>query len=148
MVVDLDSERFHTLLERICGRLTLVLGQHNAADIESDLGEHVEKAHNIDIIGDTEVAAYLVFFDVARVYHDDDLGIVLELEEHLELAVGLEAGQYSRCVIVVKELSAELEIELVAKLRNALSDVLRLHFEVSFIVKSDFIHSFNFFHAF
>ena len=44
-------------------------------------------------------------------------------------------------MIVVKQLAAEFQIELVIELRNAVADVRGLHREVFFVVKTDPCHT-------
>ncbi len=48
------------------------------------------------------------------------------LGQHADLAVRLEAGQHPAGVEVVKELAAELQVQLAAELVDALLDVLGL----------------------
>ncbi len=138
MMIHLDAESLETLLKGVRSRLTVVSCENNAAYIEPYLGEYVKEADNVDVVCNAKVASDLVLLDVVGVDDNDYLRIVLQLEQHLELTVGLEAGQDSRSVIIVKELSSELKIKLIAELSDTLSDVLRLHFQVFFVVKSDF----------
>ena len=56
---------------------------------------------------------------------DDDLGLLLELQQHLQLGVRLKARQHAGGVVVVEQLAAKLEVELVVELCDALPDVLR-----------------------
>jgi hypothetical protein len=60
------------------------------------------------------------------------------LHEHAQLAVGLETGKHTAGVVVVKELSAQLQIELVSELRNAFPDMFRLYVYILVVVKSNF----------
>ena len=138
MMIHLDAESLETLLKGVRSRLTVVSCENNAAYIEPYLGEYVKEADNVDVVCNAKVASDLVLLDVVGVDDNNYLRIVLQLKEHLELTVGLEAGQDSRSVIIVKELSSELKIKLIAELSDTLSDVLRLHFQVFFVVKSDF----------
>ena len=41
-------------------------------------------------------------------------------------------------MVVVEQLTAELKVELIAKLSDPLADMLRLHFQIFFVVKTDF----------
>ena len=61
--------------------------------------------------------------------------MVFQLQKHPQLAVGLKAGKYPGCVIVVIELAAKLQVQLAAKLSNALPDMLRLHLQIFIVVK-------------
>ena len=106
-----------------CG-LVVVSSEDNAADVEADLCENIEQSDNVHVVCDPQISPDLVLFDVVRVDNDNDLSIVLELKEHLQLTVRLKSRQYTGSVIVVEELSAELKVELVAELSDALTDML------------------------
>ena len=95
VVVHLHAEGLEPALEGDSSGLVVVACENNAADIKTDLGKNVEKADNVHIVGDAQVASDLVFFDVIRIDNDNDLSLVFELEKHLELTVGLEAGENS-----------------------------------------------------
>ena len=73
-----------------------------------------------------EIAAALAALDVVGRDGDDDLRLVAHLHEHAHLAVGGKARQHTRRVVVVKELAAELQIQLAAELGAPRRDVLRL----------------------
>ena len=68
--------------------------------------------------------------------------MVFQLQKHPQLAVGLKAGKYPGCVIVVIELAAKLQIELAAELIDALADALRLEPDILVVVKADLSHIF------
>ena len=59
--------------------------------------------------------------------YDHNLGLVSNLLQHTELAVGHEARENAACVMVVEELASEFKIELIAKLLNPLLDMFRLN---------------------
>ncbi len=84
----------------------------------------LDEAEHIFVIGDAQIAPNLVFFDVGGVDGNDDFHVLLELLKHTDLAVRLKARQYPGGVIVVKELSAEFQIELSAELGDALLNLL------------------------
>jgi len=121
--------------------LAVVLRDDDAADVEADGAEGVDQAHDVEIVGDAEIAAALVHLDVRGVDGDDDFRLILELQQHLHLAVGLEAGQHARGVIVVEQLAAELEVQLAAEGVHSFEDPLGLKLEIFFIVKTDLVHS-------
>ena len=50
------------------------------------------QAKGIKIIGNSEIAAYLVFFDIIGVNCNHDLRLILELDQHSDLTVGRKAG--------------------------------------------------------
>ena len=129
---------FQLCLELLRAVLPLVMGDNHAAHIQSSALELVAQAQHIDVIGNPQVAVYLILFDIHCADDDDDFGAVRQLHQHLQLRVGSEAGQYPGSVIVVEELSAEFQIELVPKLDNTLLDVFRLRFQVFVIVKTNF----------
>ena len=93
-------------------------------------------------VGTGNIAPALVHFNVGCVDGNDDLRLLLELQQHLHLAVRLEAGQDARGVIVVKKLAAEFQIELAAEMRDALQDPFGLQLQILLIVKSNFHKSF------
>ena len=136
MAIDLQPQFLQASLKGIGGGLAGVLGDHNAAHIQTAGAENVDQAQHIHIIGDAQIAANLVLLDVGGVDDDDDLRVVLQLLQHTDLAVGGEPGQHAGGVIVVKQLAAKLQIELAAKLGDALSDMLRLHLQIFLVVES------------
>ena len=135
-----NAKRVETLDEGIRRVLPRVLRDAYAADIKPQRAERVDQAQAVVIIGDAEVAAHLVLFNVVRVDRDDDLRVVAQLLKHADLAVGLEAGQHARSVKVVEELAAELQVQLAAELADALADVRGLHGKVFVVIKTDLSH--------
>ena len=140
MAVDLQAHRGHALFKHDGRGLLRVLGQDDRADIQAETAEHVDQAHDVRVIGDAQIAAAFVLFDVVGADSDDDLRLLLELKEHLDLVVRLKARQHARSVVVVKELAAEFQIELAAELFDPLTDVLRLQPDVLLAVKTDCPH--------
>ncbi len=123
MVINLDSERFQSALESVGGRLIIISCENHAAYIKPDFGENVYQADNVNVIGDSEVAAYLVFFYIIGIDNDNYFSFIFKLQKHLKLAVGLESRKNPRSVIVVEKLAAEFKIKLVAELRNTSPNV-------------------------
>ena len=115
MAVDAHSEGFEALLEQLRRRLTAVVGDDHAADIQTDAAERVDKTQSVLVIGDAEVAATLVAFNVVCRDGDDYLRLVLHFKQHFHLAVGLKAGQNAGGMVVVKQLAAEFKIQLTAE---------------------------------
>lgn len=109
----------------------------HAFDKHSDRAKRIDEAQNIKIVGDTNIAAHLVLFDIVGTDGNDDLCAVAKREQHFDLRVGRKAGKHARCVEVVKQLAAKLQIQLIAKLLNALCDMLRLHMDIFFVVKTN-----------
>ena len=112
--------------------------RNHAAHRQAPAAEDVDEPQHVAVIGDAQVAPDLVLLDVSGVDGDDDLRLVLQLLQHADLAVWLESGQHPGGVVVVKQLAAELQIQLSAELRDAVPDVLRLHLQVLLVVKADF----------
>ena len=142
MPAGFDPQALHPALEGVGGGLTGVLGDHHAAHQQALSPEGVDQAEHIHIVGDAQVAPDLVLLDVAGTDGDDDLHRVPQLLEHADLAVRLEPGQHPGGVVVVKELAAEFQIELVAELADALPDMGGLELQVFLIVKADPVHAF------
>ena len=120
-----------------CGR---VHGHADAAHEQPPLLEGVDEAQHVQVVGDAVVAAHLAAHDVFGADDDDDLGLVLQLQQHLQLGVRLETGQHTGGVVVIEQLAAEFQIQLVVELCDPLADVLGLHLQVFVVVKS-FFHS-------
>ena len=114
-----------------------VHGHADAAHEQAHALEGVDEAENVEVVGDAVVAAHLAADDVLRADDDDDLGLLLELQQHLQLGVRLKARQHAGGVVVVEQLAAELQIQLAAKLGPPRRDMLRLQLQVLVVVESD-----------
>ena len=135
-----DAERLEPALELLGRGLAAVVRDDDAADVQPAALKRIDQAQGVVVIGDAEVAAALVALDVVGRDGDDDLRVVAHLHEHAHLAVGGEARQHARRVVVIKEFSAKLQIQLAAELTDALADLFRLHLEVFIVVKADRLH--------
>ncbi len=100
--------------------------------------ELIPKPQNIHVIGNSQIAPDLIFFDIGGVNNDNDFCIVGKLHQHAQLGIGRKAGKHAGSMVIVKKLSAELQIKLVAELVDAFLDVLGLHFQIFFVVKTGF----------
>ena len=140
MVIDLDPEALQLFSVRHCAWLLRKSCHYDRSDVEPAIPECVDKAENIHIIGDAEVSSHFVLFDVRRVDRYDDLGVLLELHQHVDLTVGPESRKNTGSVIIVKQFSSELQIELSSEKVYPLKDVLRLHFYIFVIVKTYAFH--------
>ena len=126
VAVHLHPQGLQPLLEGVGGGLPGVLGDHHAAHIQVHGPERVNEPEHIAVVGDAQVPPHLILFDVPGVNGDDDLRGVLHLGQHADLAVRLKPGQHPAGVEVVKQLAAELQVQLAAELGDALLDVLGL----------------------
>ena len=140
MQIGADAQHLEPLAEGIGDGLAAVVRDDDAADVQADAAEGVDQAQGVVLVGDAEVAAALRALDIIRGDGDDDLRLVLHLEQHLHLAVRLEAGEHARGVVVVEQLAAEFQIQLAAEFADAVPDVLGLELHIFLIVKADPVH--------
>jgi hypothetical protein len=112
VAVYLDAHTLQTLLEELGGMLLAVVRNYDASDVKADATEFVDQTERVQIVGDTEVAALFILFNIVRGNGNDDLRAVSKLIEHLDLTVGKEARKYAGGMIVIKQLAAEFQIEL------------------------------------
>ena len=141
VAVGLYAKLLQALAERLGRRLRRVLREDDAADVQSGDAERVDQAQHVEVVGNAEVAAHLVFLDVVGADGDDDFRLLAQREQHIQLAVRPEARQHARGVVVVEQLAAEFEIELAAELLDAFANLPALHLDVSVVVKADPSHS-------
>ena len=100
----------------------------------------IDKTKNVHVIGDSEIRADLIFFNITGIDCYDNLGLIFKLGEHYNLTVRLETRKYAGGMEVIKELAAEFEIQLAAELGNSLRDFFGLHFYVSVIIEACNFH--------
>ena len=137
MAVHLHPNAFQMLLEMHRGPLLLPAGHHHAAHIQADAPEGIDQAQHVGVVGDAQVAPHLAFFDVVGVDGDHQLRLVLQIQQHGHFAVRPEARQHAGSVIVVKQLAAQLQVQLASKFVDPLPDMLRLHGCVFVMIKTD-----------
>ena len=140
VLVYLDTELIQFTTEGIGEVICLILGHNDRADVESASAEGVDKAKDVEIIGDTEVAPLLILFDVIGVNDDDNLRLVLKLCKHSDFTVRLEARENTRSVEIIKELAAEFKIELTAEVGYSLFDFLGLQLKIHIVIKANGKH--------
>ena len=140
MEKDRNTEGGKLRPESIGGILSAVLSNHDRTDVKADVPEKVNEPEHLKVICNVEVAAPLSAFDCARTDGNDDLRLIFKLKQHPQLAVRLKARKNAGSVVVVKELSAELHIELSAEARHSLSYLLGLGLDIFFVVESFFEH--------
>ena len=124
VTVYLYAQLLQPALEYAGGALAAVLGENYAAHVQADASEGVYEPEHIQIVGYAQIASHLVLLDIRRVYGDDYLSLVLQLEKHAHLAVRLKARQHAGSVKVVEELSAKLQIQLAAELGKPVHNML------------------------
>ena len=136
--VNRDAELLQSLLESVCTVLSGILRDDNTADIEAASAELINQTEHVAVIGDAEVAADFVFLNIGCGNCHNNLGLIGKLHQHAQFCVRCKARKNAGCVEIVEQLSTEFQIQLVVKLVDAVADVLGLHFQVFFIVKSNF----------
>ena len=136
MAVNLNTQIFQLFLKQIRAGLACVVGDHDAAHVKSLVGIGLNEAENVYVVGNSQIRADLVLLNISRVDGDDNLSLICQLKEHPELAVWGKTGEHPGSVIIVKQLSAEFQIKLVAELSDSLADVIGLHFQILVIIES------------
>ena len=79
MAVNLHSQGFQTLLERLCRRLALISGQHHAPHIKADAPELVNQPEHVGIIGDPQIPPHLIFFNIGSINGNHQLRLIRQL---------------------------------------------------------------------
>ena len=125
--------------------MTLITGNDNTADIQPEGTDHINHAHDVIAVGNAQIAAHFVFFNIGGVDGNQQFDIFLKLLEHTEFTVWCKTGQYPCGVVIVKEFSAKFQIQLSPELLNPAADLFRLRGNVFLIVKADGIQSFDHF---
>ena len=85
--------------------------------------KRVNQAQNVLVISDAIIAAHFVADDVLGADHNHDFGLGFQLQQHLKFGIRLEARQHAGSMIVIKQLAAKFQVELVIKLADALPDM-------------------------
>ena len=123
--------------ELLGGKLAGIARDDDAAHQKPQRLQVVDELQRVVGVGDAEVRAHLLVFDVAGIDREDDLGLVLERLQEPQLDVGVVAGEAPGGVEVVHQLPAEFQIELAVFGRPA-ANLRRLLAQVLFVVESDF----------
>ena len=124
MVIDLDAHALQALAVGVRAGLPVVMGDDDAVHAESAVHELVAQAQHVHVVGDTQVIADLVLLNIHGADHDHDLQIVLQLIEHFEFAVRLEARKHAAGVVIIEQFAAEFHVKFIAEFGNAFLDVL------------------------
>ena len=138
MIVGFDVQTFQAVAESLGALLPLEVRNDNRTNLQTAAFELVAQTEYIHVVGDADIAAHFVFFDVHRTDDNHNLSIIAQLHQHLQLAVGVKTGQNTAGMKVVEQLAAKLQIKLVAKLCYTLLYMLRLNFYVFLVVKTKF----------
>ena len=116
------------------------LGEHHVFREEPPVAEHIDEPQHIIFVGDAEVCADLMTFQILRVDADEDFHIVFDVIQHRDLVIWSETRQNAGGVVIIEELATHLQVELSPELLPALLDVRGLEFNVLFAVETDAIH--------
>ena len=136
VAVDLQAQLLQADLEGVGSGLAGIAGDDHAAHVQPAAPELVNEAEHIAVVGDAQVAPDLVLFNVAGVDGNNDFRFIPQLLQHAQLAVRFKAGEHPGCVVVVKELAAKLQVQLSAKLGDAVLYVPGLGHQIFFIVEA------------
>ena len=101
VVVDLQSHPLQTLLEGGGDGLAPEPGQHHAGHIQAKVPEYIDEPDHIPVIGDAQIPPDLVLFNIVGVDGNDHLHLILQLQQHPQLAVRLKARQHPGSMVVV-----------------------------------------------
>ena len=137
VTVGFDALGVQPLFKGDGGGLPGPAGEYHGAYVQADAPEGVDQPQGVQVVGDAQVPADFAGFDVVGVDRDQDFFLVLHLQQHLDLAVRLETGKDAAGVEVVKQLAAQLQIQLAAEFVDALHDALRLHLGIFVMVKTE-----------
>ena len=140
MPVYLDSQSLQFFLIGDRRRLLRKLGQHHTAHIQTVITECIDQTQHIHIIGNAQIPAHLVLFNIRSVDHDHDLRIVFHRIEHTDLGIRLKSRQYTGRMKIIKQLASEFQIQLASEIADPLLYLLRLQRQIFLIVKTGFLH--------
>ena len=140
-MIGFDAECSQPGVKLVRRLLAAVMRNDYTAHIQPDVPERIDQAQGIFIIGNAEISAPLGTFNIVRRNGKHDLRIVLHFQEHLYLAVRLKPRENARCVIIVKKLPAELQIQLPAEAGDPVFDALGLQSIVFCTVEAKLAHN-------
>ena len=143
MAVHPKPQRLQLFLIRDRGGLLGETGQHHGSHAEPLACKCIDQAQHIRVICDAVVAPDFIFLNVGGIDDDYDLRLIPQLLQHGDFGIGMEARKHAGRVIVVKELPAEFQIQLSAKLADPFTDMFGLHFQIQIIIKACSFHLFS-----
>ncbi len=138
MIIGGDAHALQTLAESIGTALAIVVGYNDRTYKEPPVLELRAQTQHIHIVGYSKVITNLVFLNIDGTDHNHDFSMVAQLAEHTQLTVGLETGEHTARMMVIKKFTPQLKIKFVAELRYTLLDVFGLDFEIFLVVKTVF----------
>lgn len=92
MQVNADAQLPQTLGKHVRSQLPAIPRDDHAAYQQPLFTKRVDEAQNFSVIGDVEIVAHLVVFDIAGIDGEYDLSVVFECLEHVDLAVRQKPG--------------------------------------------------------
>ena len=105
----------------------------------SQLPEIVDQLEGVGVVGDAEIGADLLSFDVSRIDTEQDIGLVLELPDQAHLYIRIVTGKDAGGMIIIEQLAPEFEVELVVEPFNSFENLGDLLTDVFFVVETYFI---------
>ena len=136
MAIDLDTQLLHGFFEHVGGVLPCVTGEHYASYVQTYTVEAIDKAHDLSIVGNTQVPSVFIVFDVICVDSNNDLSLISQGLKHTQLGIGGEPGEDTGGVVVVKQLASEFHIKLTAECGDTVSDLLRLQLDILLVAEA------------
>ena len=132
----LDAQAAQAPAEGDSLMLAAPLGDHHVFHQHVRRTEGIDQPQDFLVVGDVQVPSLFILFDIVRADDDDDLRLLTQLRQHFYLAVRPESRQDARSMVVVKQLAAQLQIQLSAKAGHPLTDAFGLGFGVQFMIKA------------
>ena len=116
--------------EFIGGGLAEVLGDDHAVHVQAEGTQLIDLAQNVGTVGNTEIGADFIAFQVRRADDEDNFRLLLERAQNFALRVADEPGEHAAGVHIVEQLSAEFEVQLIVELFDSLQNLFALQFYV------------------
>ena len=106
----MDTQMLQMCFKGICRSLIRILCDDNTADVQPGITECINQTQHLNIIGDAHIASYLVFLYIICGYRNDDFHFLFQLKEHFQFTIRLKSRQNSGSMVIIKQLSAKLQI--------------------------------------
>ncbi len=134
--VNPDAPPLQLVLEELGRGLIVEAGDDDADDVDVPAPEIVNQLEGVGVVGYAEIGADLFSLDVSRIDAQEDIGLVLELADQAHLDIGVVTGKDAGGMIIVEQLPAEFEVELVVETLDPFEDFFGLFRDVLFVVES------------